>query len=602
LSPRPRAAIIGGVNHPRTQKLAGLLLLLIAALAVYYPALERSFVYDEILVIRDSAFIGDPGNLLRLGGEEYRDFSGEQTYRPLVTASYILDALVWPKDRPGAPFGFGLTNLLIHVLAAWLLWLVVWRLAGLPRAGAAAALLFLVHPALVETVISPGNREQILSVLLMAATTLCWRAGRDGSSAGRFASPLLLLAALLTLEWSIFLPAALAAWVWFETDDAAEGLRATSRLWAMVAVYLALRSTVFPTWDIETPWLGGGPLGGLWAFGALFPRYLEAALVPLRLRPSYTYGDPAAWQNALGLLLAAAAAGAVLVGLAKKKRWAIGPALAGLALAPLSHIAMPFWIVMADRYLTLPLAAALPVLTAWLLRRPRAGLALVALLAVFWGSIAHDYALDWRRNRSLWQRAVELEPQDSVGWTNLGAASLQVGRPAEAVTAHRRALAITRAQGRDDVGSRLTLADTLAIAGQGGEACTLLLENAATDRTMRLAIGRHCRGQDDEAAKQALLPLVSRRPNDGSAWAGLCALRGVDTENCLREALIHCPDAGQLWLHVAAVHAARGDGAKTAQAAAMALRAPDGARLRPAALAYLEQVAAKKRKKSVSGP
>ena len=160
----------------RAKTLAGLLLLLLAGLAVYHTALDRGWVYDDILTVRDNALITDPGNLLRLLGVDYLRAAGEQTYRPVTTATYIVDHAIWGK----APFGFALTNFLIHLLAAWLLAQVLRRAwPERPDVAWAAALLFLVHPALVETAIVPSNREQVLSVLLILLTTRAWLWGRD---------------------------------------------------------------------------------------------------------------------------------------------------------------------------------------------------------------------------------------------------------------------------------------------------------------------------------------------------------------------------------------------------------------------------------------
>ena len=126
--------------------LGGLLALLIAGLIVYLPALDRVFVYDDILVVRDNRFIEQPGHLLQLHGQAYLRAAGERTYRPLLTATYIFDHLIWGKS----PFGFGLTNLLMHVLAAWLLGLLLLRMwPSRPSLAAWSALFYLWHPSLV---------------------------------------------------------------------------------------------------------------------------------------------------------------------------------------------------------------------------------------------------------------------------------------------------------------------------------------------------------------------------------------------------------------------------------------------------------------------
>jgi len=539
---------------------AGLALLLLVGLAVYHQALDRDFVYDEIMVIRDSAFITDPVNLLHLFGETYKNEAGEQTYRPVVTATYILDCLVWGNDPYGSAFGYTLTNLLIHILAAWFLGLVVRQLApGRPWWAGGAALLYLVHPALVETVVSPGNREQILSVLLCLVSAWTWRRGQTESRIiSRALSPLFLFLALYTLEWSVFIPALLAAWAWTDGEALRRALRGTLWHWLILVLFLILRATVHPEWETgEVEWLGGGPLGGLWAFGALFPRYLRISLLPVALRPSYLYGQPPAWLNAAGLLMLAGLAIAVLAGLIRRRRWALGLGLFGLALAPMSHILMPFWIVMAERYLALPLVGGVPLLAAALgsVRR-RVGPLLLFLIAASWALLAHQAALHWQNNLTLWERAVQIEPNDPTNWTNYGAALDQFGRLDEVVEAHRRARELALDMGREYGGHVYNLARALGRTGRASEGCDLLLERAAyvaMDRNLLLETARLCRERDPAAAVRAGRALVKANPRDCNAWMLMCQIERAKMADCLAEALApaHCPTDGRLWLIVA---------------------------------------------------
>lgn len=542
---------------------AGLALLLLVALAVYYQALDRDFVYDEIMVIRDSAFITDPANLLHLFGETYKNEAGEQTYRPVVTATYILDCLVWGNDPHGSAFGYTLTNLLIHILAAWLLGLVVRQVApGRPWWAGGAALLYLVHPALVETVISPGNREQILSVLLCLLSAWTWRRGRTENRRISLAvSPFFLLLALYTLEWSVFIPVLLAAWAWIDGEAPRRALRGTVWHWLIVALFLILRATVHPEWETGAgEWLGGGPLGGLWAFGALFPRYLRLSLLPVALRPSYTYGQPPAWLNVTGLFFLAGLVVATLVGFIRRRRWALGLGLFGLALAPMSHILMPFWIVMAERYLALPLAGGLPLLAVALSSvRHRMGPVLLFLVAAPWALSAHQAALHWKNNLALWERAVRLEPNDQASWTNYGAALDQFGRLDEVVPAHRRARELALGMGQEYAGHLYNLVRALGRTGREAEGCDLLVERAAyvhPDRKLLLEAAQLCRERDPAIAVRAGRMLLDADPRDCDAWAVFCPIEKDKLADCLAQALspTHCPDDGRLWMIVASMN------------------------------------------------
>ena len=124
----------------------------LVALAVHARTVSFDFtgLDDRDLVVGDRAFLGDPANLLRVFGRSYLHVvdPSHAYWRPLVTASYILDA----QWSGASPHGFHATNVLLHAVASVLL-LALLRRLGLGRAVAlAGALVFAVHPALVSAV------------------------------------------------------------------------------------------------------------------------------------------------------------------------------------------------------------------------------------------------------------------------------------------------------------------------------------------------------------------------------------------------------------------------------------------------------------------
>jgi hypothetical protein len=97
-----------------------------AAALVYLNALDNPFVYD------DHRQIVENRSLWRL--TDVRGLLLENATRPVINISFALDRLIWGPS----PFGFHLTNVLLHVvnvgllyvLAAWLTRLWVRRRAN----------------------------------------------------------------------------------------------------------------------------------------------------------------------------------------------------------------------------------------------------------------------------------------------------------------------------------------------------------------------------------------------------------------------------------------------------------------------------------------
>ncbi|NLH47796.1 MAG: hypothetical protein GX444_04235 [Myxococcales bacterium] len=577
------------MSNERTQKLLALLLLLLAGLAVYRPSLNCGFNYDDILVIRDNDFISHPANLLRLWGRAYLRAAGEETYRPLVTASYLVDHLFWGKE----PFGYALTNLLLGVFSAWLLFLLLRRLFpdGKAAAGLAAGL-YLLHPALVETIAVPSNREQILSVFLLLLAGCCWTAGLDERPRrARWLSPFFLLAACYTLEWGVLWPAVLTGLAFVRGDGWRQAWRRTWPEWLVAWLYLFLWVFAHPRQPADTAWLGGGPAGGLWAFGVLFWRYVRLAFLPIALRPSYLLHAPVAlagWAAQIGLWLVVLGAA---IGLLKRKRAALGAGIFLLALLPVSHIFMPFWIVMAERYLALPLIGLLPLVAAGVWRLPKtARWAVAALLILSFGWLAHAQVGVWRDPLSLWSRAVALEPDDPIGWTNYGAALAQRGDYAAAAEAQRQAWEAGARSGKKTAGLALNYARGLAKTGRAAEACRVLLDSQPSievNRDWLLAAGQYCARSDKTASSRAFATLLLTGRSDCEAWSLFCATAEKETESCLQQAFLMCPEDGTLWLQVAGIHAGQGNDLKCLQALAMAQRDPRAGQWRAVSLQIL---------------
>ncbi|HMB51965.1 MAG TPA: hypothetical protein VKU40_01525, partial [Thermoanaerobaculia bacterium] len=120
----------------------------LAAAAVYAATLGHGFVYDDVWKIQQVAPAAgsfDLSLLLRPRG--------------LTHLVHQLDAALW-GDRP---FGFHLTNLLLHAVASALAALAARSLGAGRRAALLAGLLFALHPVHVEAVAQFTNRKDLLA-------------------------------------------------------------------------------------------------------------------------------------------------------------------------------------------------------------------------------------------------------------------------------------------------------------------------------------------------------------------------------------------------------------------------------------------------------
>lgn len=186
-SPAPtRLSVIDRVTRPSIV----LLLCVLAGFAVYAPALNGSFVWDDFYLVRENPFFRSPV----FGLEVFRHYlffdSFSTYYRPVQNWSYMLDYWVWR----GAPFGYHCTNIIVHSLGGFLLFLLLRRLlpaltppaaeGARPRHDLAAmliALVWVVHPIHNAAVAYISGRADSLAALFaLGAWLLLLRAMAPG--------------------------------------------------------------------------------------------------------------------------------------------------------------------------------------------------------------------------------------------------------------------------------------------------------------------------------------------------------------------------------------------------------------------------------------
>lgn len=143
-------------------------LLLIAAVvaAAFLPALSAGLFMEDHHFVRT---IDAEGGLARTIADTHGNwlgFAGYPYYRPLVTATFAIDHAIWGT----APFGYHVTNLVLHALNAWLVAVLV--LALLPGAGHVGATLAAAFYAVLPVHPNAVGWIAARSDLLVGAATL----------------------------------------------------------------------------------------------------------------------------------------------------------------------------------------------------------------------------------------------------------------------------------------------------------------------------------------------------------------------------------------------------------------------------------------------
>src|SRR5262245_40256902 len=175
-------------------------ILVVAVLVCYWNSLENGFVFDDEFLVNTFGRPQDFSHLLRILSD---------SYRPIRNASYVIDFLLWGRR----PFGFHLTNVLIHTGNTLLVFFLIRRFPVRPVVPLVAALIFAVHPIQTDSVTYVSGRRDVLFTLFYLAAFHFYLRYRDKGSRGPFVLFLLSWAcSLMSKEMAVSLPLVIFVW------------------------------------------------------------------------------------------------------------------------------------------------------------------------------------------------------------------------------------------------------------------------------------------------------------------------------------------------------------------------------------------------------
>ncbi|HXJ80523.1 MAG TPA: tetratricopeptide repeat protein [Candidatus Methylomirabilis sp.] len=463
---------------------------------------------------------------------------------PLTWVTFGVDYLLWGMN----PFGYHLTNLLLHAAGAVVFYFVALRLlrAGMARQGevalrvgaGAAALFFAIHPLRVESVAWITERRDVLSgfwflltiltylesVALTGARQRWWQTCSVGCYAMAVASKSIVMTLPLVLIVLDVYPLGRLGGRWRQWVD-----ERARRIWAEKVPYVLLALvagsvSAYAVRSIVEP-LGARTLTS--RIGVAFDGlgfYVWKAVLPFSIAPLYQI-SPMVDPLSLPIVVSAlAVAGLTVVLFLLRRRWpaclAAWSAYA-ILLAPVSGIVQSGSQTVAARYSYLPSLALALLVGAGACRLARearegpgrawarVGVAALLIGVAGLGALTWKQAHVWHDPETFWSYAVALQPTASIPHNNLGAVLMRQGRFDEAQRHIETAVRLSP----DYLDARRNLATILEALGRVDDASQararlggLLLKQGNTDEAIAL-----------------FQELVTARPGDPKAYNNLGA-------------------------------------------------------------------------------
>jgi protein O-mannosyl-transferase len=498
---RPVSWLPAGINISASTIAIGAVLAMV--LLCYANALGNGFVFDDNVQVLSNKLLRSLSNLTAVI---------TASYRPLRDASFVFDFAIWGEK----PFGFHLTNVLIHAANATLVFVLVRRLTGGVLTATIAALIFVAHPLQPDAVTYVSGRRDVLFSLFYLASFYSYL--NYHRSRSRIYMVLFLACwalSLMSKEMAASLPAFIFVWtfcdLWGEhkgswvrqTWEALRGAFMRDK-W----LYLALTIAV-PAYAYYMLFIKGGStrvqISGVeyWG-GSFFSNMLTALKVHGWFLKQLVFPTPVVqylgafqiattlsdWRVILAILVVS---GVLVTGLMLLKRdrlMSFAILSYFVLLLPVSQI-IPHHELLADHYLYLPMMS-FGLFVALLLQKIAArsaaakkfayGFTGAALLVLAFMTVMRNR--DWKDEFTLWQANYKEEPNSIRAVGNL-AAMYASRNQNKAVELYRRSLEIDPTYGPAYIG----LASLLQAREKAGEVEELIQKGLALPERRGLSPG-----------------------------------------------------------------------------------------------------------------
>ena len=495
-------------------------------LIVYLPALRAGFNWDDDAYVTNNLTLRNVQGLSQIWGR----LTATPQYYPLVYTSFWLEYHLWGLN----PLGYHVVNVLLHTLAAILLWRVLVRLQ-LPGAWLAAGI-FAAHPVAVESVAWVTERKNVLSGVFYFGAALAYLRWHDARTTdhrndglGSFViyvlSLALVICALFSKTVTASLPAALLLVMWWK-----HGRIAGRDVWPLLPFFVAGGALGLVTAWLERTHVGAN--GPEWALsfwdrcliaGRALWFYAGKLFWPANLTFIYPRWqiDPGIWWQ---WLFPAAAIALVMILWSVRTRIGRGPLAAVLFFAGTLFPALGFaniypmrYSFVADHFQYLASAGLIVLATAGLIRLfrpvPLAAVLVPLLLAVLTWKQSAIYA----DQKTLWLDTLAKNPAGWMAHNNLGTVLESEGRIDEALSHYEDAVRLKpdHAEAHNNLGNTLyKKGRTDAAINEYRQAIRLKPDYAIAYGNLGTALG--ATGRNDEAMKQ-LQESIRLDPRDGRA-------------------------------------------------------------------------------------
>jgi protein O-mannosyl-transferase len=442
---------MSGLRKNSESKVVFLVALVAAMVFVaFLPSLVNGFVnWDDDLYLTENNVVQN-FSLSSFKQVFTSCFAGN--YQPLTILSYFLEYKVFKLD----PFGYHLTNLILHLINCLLVFQLIYLLSRKLPVALIVMSLFGLHPVHVESVAWVSQRKDVLYALFFLASALSYLyyLQRKKVKPYYYLAIVLFAAALLSKPMAVTLPLVLLLIDYFsfrKLDKSAFYDKIPFFILSLIFAALAVVSQHSSGAIREESFFNLLHKGGIAGYSIIF--YLNKVFIPLKLSCFYPYPDLKNSALLYSILAVVVLFVAVIASNRYSRKVIFGSGFFLVTMLPILQFIPIGNTVVADRYVYIASLGIFYILAEWVFwlftRKTRhlglwQNLILVTIILIigFLGCLSWQRCRIWKDSKSLWDDVLNKYPHCAVALSNRGVIYKQEGDIQKALSDYNQAIKI----------------------------------------------------------------------------------------------------------------------------------------------------------------